>query len=207
MDQLQKICWHHWKDCHKISKIAKFESDTSYVSDNIAPQSCKNLQTFVWWGGGGGGAGVQVCALYHTKVCKILQLWGVIFSLAFTKSLSNLAILQIQRCTFQWSWQIFPDLSMPKVGKKKPWEGLLLHKVAAFHVDDVDQDQWFEVTRITAHQRNQQIHPGKWFISSFVVPWCEWSDHWFWSSKRNPLIVKFDIWTLNPFLKSAHLNI
>ena len=34
----------------KISKISKFESDTSYMSDDIAPQSCKNLQTFVWWG-------------------------------------------------------------------------------------------------------------------------------------------------------------
>ena len=183
MDQLQKICWHHWKERQKISKIAKFESDTSYVSDDIAPQSCKNLQMFVWWwGGGDGGTGVQVCALYHTKVCKILQLWGAIFSLAFTKSLSNLVILQIQRCTFQWSWRIFADLSMPKAGKKKPWEGLLLHKVAAFHVDDVDQDQWFEVTRITAHQRNQQIPPR---ITD--------SDH----PQRNPLIVKFDIWTLD----------
>ena len=27
----------------KMSKISKFESDTSYVSDGIAPQSCKNF--------------------------------------------------------------------------------------------------------------------------------------------------------------------
>ena len=27
----------------KMSKISKFESDTSHVSDDIAPQSCKNF--------------------------------------------------------------------------------------------------------------------------------------------------------------------
>ena len=29
MDKLGKIRRHHWKECLKISKIAKFESDTS----------------------------------------------------------------------------------------------------------------------------------------------------------------------------------
>ena len=29
MDGLEKICRHHWKKRLKISKIAKFESDTS----------------------------------------------------------------------------------------------------------------------------------------------------------------------------------
>ena len=42
------------KEQLKISKIARFESDASLVGEDIAPQSCENLQTFVWWG--------QICA-------------------------------------------------------------------------------------------------------------------------------------------------
>ena len=79
MDQLQKICWHHWKERQKISKIAKFESDTSYVSDDIAPQSCKNLQMFVWWWGGGmGGRGfkfVPSTIQKSVKFCNFEELY------------------------------------------------------------------------------------------------------------------------------------
>ena len=46
---------------HEIDIILQFmvmfESETSWVSENIALQSCQNLQTFVWWGAGGGGGG------------------------------------------------------------------------------------------------------------------------------------------------------
>ena len=35
MDQFGKIRRHHWKELLKISKIAKFESDTSLASENI----------------------------------------------------------------------------------------------------------------------------------------------------------------------------
>ena len=49
MDQSGKICLHHWKE-PLISKLATFESYTSYESEDIAAQSCENLQTFVWWG-------------------------------------------------------------------------------------------------------------------------------------------------------------
>ena len=45
----------------------------------------------------------------------------------------------------------------------------------AFHQDDPDQDGWSKITRIIAHQRSQQIHPGKGFVGSFYVPWTEWS--------------------------------
>ena len=36
MNKFGKICQHHWKECYKISKIAKFENEIS--------------QMFVWWG-------------------------------------------------------------------------------------------------------------------------------------------------------------
>ena len=66
MDKFGKIRRHHWKECRKISKFAKFESDLlktnnnnnfiisiallSYVqgaNDDKAPQSREILQTFV----------------------------------------------------------------------------------------------------------------------------------------------------------------
>ena len=36
---------HHWKECLNFSKIAKFECDTSQVSEDIAPP-CKSLLVF-----------------------------------------------------------------------------------------------------------------------------------------------------------------
>ena len=48
MDKFRKICWHHWKEPLKISKIAKFEKDLLKANEDTAPQSCKILQTFVW---------------------------------------------------------------------------------------------------------------------------------------------------------------
>ena len=45
MDKLRKIRQHHWKEHLTIGKTAKFENDPS--EDN-APQSCENLQMFVW---------------------------------------------------------------------------------------------------------------------------------------------------------------
>jgi len=52
MAQLAKIRRHYWKERLEISKITKFESDTSLEGEDTAPKSCENLQTFVWWGGG-----------------------------------------------------------------------------------------------------------------------------------------------------------
>ena len=42
MDQLGKIRRHHWKERLDISNNAKFESDTSQASEDIASQSCHN---------------------------------------------------------------------------------------------------------------------------------------------------------------------
>ena len=53
MDKFGKIRQHHWKECLKISKIAKFESDLLKTNEDIASQTRTILQTFVWWGGGG----------------------------------------------------------------------------------------------------------------------------------------------------------
>ena len=50
MDMLGKISRHHWKEHLKINETATFESDES---EDIAQQSCENLQTFVWWEGVG----------------------------------------------------------------------------------------------------------------------------------------------------------
>ena len=50
MDKFRKICRHHSKECLKISKIAKFERDLLKTNEDTPPQSCKFLQTFVWWG-------------------------------------------------------------------------------------------------------------------------------------------------------------
>ena len=47
MDKFGKIRRHHWKECRKISKFAKFESDLLKTNDDTAPQSREILQTFV----------------------------------------------------------------------------------------------------------------------------------------------------------------
>ena len=53
-DQLANIHRHCWKERVKISKLAKFESDISEASKDIALESREILQTFLWWG-------VQTC--------------------------------------------------------------------------------------------------------------------------------------------------
>ena len=50
MNKWRNIRRHHWKERLKISKTARFESDTSEVSEDIAVQSCDNFQTLVWLG-------------------------------------------------------------------------------------------------------------------------------------------------------------
>ena len=47
--------------CLKISKIAKFEGDLLKTNEDIAPQGCKTLQKFVWWG-------AQTCPTYHFQI-------------------------------------------------------------------------------------------------------------------------------------------
>ena len=80
----------------KISKIAKFESDTSLASEDIhvAPQSLEISQMFVWWG--------HKLDPHLTKVCKFYNFEAGISSLVVNKSCTNLAILLILRCCFEW---------------------------------------------------------------------------------------------------------
>ena len=63
MDKLRNIRRHHWKERLKISKTAMIESNLLKTNEDIAPQRCEILQTFVRWGGGGGGF-------------KFSQIWG-----------------------------------------------------------------------------------------------------------------------------------
>ena len=60
---------------------------------------------------GGGGEGVRGIFTIQTSVKLYLQL-------VLNKSLSNLAIVLILRCSFQWCRRIFPNLFMSKVKKK-----------------------------------------------------------------------------------------
>ena len=64
MDKLGKIRRRVWKGRLNIRKTTKFESDTSWESEDMALQSCENLQIFVLLGGGGGGAGEVVTTPY-----------------------------------------------------------------------------------------------------------------------------------------------
>ena len=50
MDKLGKIHRHHWKECLKISRIAKFENGLSKTNEDIGPQSLKNYRHL--YGGG-----------------------------------------------------------------------------------------------------------------------------------------------------------
>ena len=46
MEQSGKIRPDHWKERLKIIKTDKFESDLLKTHEDIALQSCENLQTF-----------------------------------------------------------------------------------------------------------------------------------------------------------------
>ena len=50
-----KICQHHCKKGLKTRKGPEFDSDLWENNKDIALQSRKVLQMFVWWGVGGGG--------------------------------------------------------------------------------------------------------------------------------------------------------
>ena len=60
----------------------KFKRDTSKKSEILFHKVANLYKRFyLLVGGGGGGGGVR--APYHTNVCKILKLCGVIFSSVF----------------------------------------------------------------------------------------------------------------------------
>ena len=49
-DQFAKIRQHSWKGRLKVSNDAKFERDLLITHKDMAPQSRRILQRFVWWG-------------------------------------------------------------------------------------------------------------------------------------------------------------
>ena len=106
MDKLRKIRQYHWKERPNIGKIAEFENDTSYASEDIAPQSCENLQVCLY-GRGKVGWGPSLPPpppppphTHHTNVCKISRLWEAVSSLVFNKWLSNLANFTNRKALF-----------------------------------------------------------------------------------------------------------
>ena len=111
-DQLANIHRHHWKECIKMSKLAKFESDMSEVSKDI-------VWIYVWW--------VQTCPPTppHTNVCKMLRLCRAISSLTSDILLSNLVSLLILRCYFQWfnGYSLIDPYQKLKI---KTWKGLFV---------------------------------------------------------------------------------
>ena len=70
MNQLVRIYRHCRKERLKITKLAKFESDMSETSEDIAPQNANVYRRL--YGGGGGGGGTQTCP-HHTNVYKIFS--------------------------------------------------------------------------------------------------------------------------------------
>ena len=119
---LGKISRHHWKEHLKMSKTATFESE---ASDDIAQQSCENLQTFVWWegvgtlwGGGGGGGGPPICAPppppSTQRYVKCRDLEGPYLGKFCTNHFQAW-----QLYSFQWNWRIFSSVTMSKVKKNR----------------------------------------------------------------------------------------
>ena len=63
---------HLWKERLNFSKIAKFESDTSQVCEDMAPP-CKVPKIYRRLYCGGGGATFGPPPPHHTNVCKSLD--------------------------------------------------------------------------------------------------------------------------------------
>ena len=103
---LGKISRHHWKEHLKINETATFESDES---EDIAQQSCENLQTFVWWE----GVGQFVPPTTQTSV-KCRDFKGPYLRKFFTNHFQAW-----QFYSFQRKWRIFSSLPMSKVYKNR----------------------------------------------------------------------------------------
>ena len=98
-NKLGKIRRHHWKENLNISNIAKFESDTSLASKEIALQSFENLHSNFCMVGDR-----HVCP-HHTNVCKIFA------------TLNSCIFISFQQITFQLGDLTNINLSMSKVEK------------------------------------------------------------------------------------------
>ena len=65
----------------------------------------------------------------------------------------------------------------PTPGIHNPWNGIKNPRLSwgAFLWYDPDQDQWSEIIWIMVDQMNRWILVQSGFISSFYLPWSEWS--------------------------------
>ena len=63
-------------------------------------------------------------------------------------------------------YQVIHSLQASTLGRKLK---------GAFLWDDLDQNQWFKITRIIVDQMNWWILVQSGFIGSFDLPWFEWS--------------------------------
>ena len=114
MDNLGKICRHHWKERLNISKIVKFESDTFYAS-----KDCENLQTFVWWGG-------QVCAPHPYKHLQNFTTLRSYISVSFQQITFYLGNFINLEALFLVVSMDSLQLVHAKSWKKKTWKGLYM---------------------------------------------------------------------------------
>ena len=97
---------HHWKERLKIENCQIWKWYVLILRERM------------YGGGGGGGWCKFVPPTIQTSVKIRVLIWGAISSLVFNKSLSNLLILLILKCLFQWCGRIFANLFISKVEKK-----------------------------------------------------------------------------------------
>ena len=73
MDKLRNIRRHDCKERLKIGEIAKFESNLLKTNEDIAPQRCEILQTFVWCGGGAPCERLKITTTLQTYIFTRLR--------------------------------------------------------------------------------------------------------------------------------------
>ena len=113
MDQVAKILRHHWKGRLNISKLAKFESDRSKASQDIA-----KIYRRLYRVGGKGGGGKFVTP-DHTNVCKISRLLGAIYYVTFQPITFKIGNFTNLKTLFPAESTDFPWLADEKSWKKR----------------------------------------------------------------------------------------
>ena len=114
---MAKIRQHSWKELLKISTVVKFQSCLLKTYEDIVPQGCAILQTFVWWAASfppSPGATTTTTTTVQTSV-KFHDFGDYIFSrfrrIAF--KLSKFNVLMLRR-TFQRCQLIIAQRSLSK---------------------------------------------------------------------------------------------
>ena len=119
------------KKCLEINKTAKFEIDLLKVNEETAPQSLKNLQTFVWWG--------HKLTPRHTNICKFSELCGAIPLLAkdvitfkFGNNFTNIRASDISRGRRPAKFRYFREI--PRNSQKNAKYREIHQKYGQIHV-------------------------------------------------------------------------